>query len=78
MKVECLNLILPYVFLPELHASLCSEYEAASDARKLELEMKYGRQVIHRAVQETHSNRWLEDNSKQCPCCGTFIQVKYD
>ncbi|RUS90286.1 hypothetical protein EGW08_001975 [Elysia chlorotica] len=60
----------------ELHASLCAEYETASEARKLQLEMKYGRQVIHRAVQETHSNRWLEDNSKQCPCCGTFIQKK--
>lgn len=60
----------------ELHASLCAEYEAASDARKEELEMRYGKQAIHRAVQETHSNRWLENNSKQCPCCGTFIQKK--
>jgi E3 ubiquitin-protein ligase RNF14 len=58
----------------EMINKLCEDYEAASDSRRLELEMRYGKQVIKRALEETRSSKWLESNSKQCPCCSTFIQ----
>ncbi|KAH9499503.1 E3 ubiquitin-protein ligase rnf14 [Bulinus truncatus] len=60
----------------EMFAMLFDEYESSSAERRLELEMRYGKQVIQRAIEETKSNQWLESNSKQCPCCSTFIQKK--
>ncbi|KAH9499509.1 E3 ubiquitin-protein ligase rnf14 [Bulinus truncatus] len=61
-----------------MFAMLFDEYESSSAERRLELEMRYGKQVIQRAIEETKSNQWLESNSKQCPCCSTFIQVESD
>ncbi|CAL1536229.1 unnamed protein product [Lymnaea stagnalis] len=58
----------------EMFALLCEEYESSTSNRKQELEMRYGKQVIQRALEETKTNKWLESNSKQCPCCSTFIQ----
>lgn len=58
-----------------MFAMLYEQYETGSEDRRLELEKCYGKQVVQRAIEETRSNRWLESNSKQCPCCSTFIQV---
>lgn len=63
-------------YFSEMYGKLCEEYESSNGDRRLELEMRYGKQVIQRALEETRSNKWLETNSKQCPCCGTFIQVR--
>ncbi|KAK6976437.1 E3 ubiquitin-protein ligase RNF14-like isoform X2 [Biomphalaria glabrata] len=60
----------------EMFAMLYEQYETGSEDRRLELEKCYGKQVVQRAIEETRSNRWLESNSKQCPCCSTFIQKK--
>ncbi|CAG5123249.1 unnamed protein product [Candidula unifasciata] len=58
----------------EMLGKLCEEYESGNATRRLELEMRYGKQVIQRALDETKSSKWLETNSKQCPNCSTFIQ----
>ncbi|XP_005097488.1 E3 ubiquitin-protein ligase RNF14 isoform X2 [Aplysia californica] len=60
----------------DMFSTICKEYETSNASRKQELEVRYGKQVIQRALEETRSERWLESNSKQCPNCSTFIQKK--
>ncbi len=55
--------------------SLRDEYISASEEEKKFLEKRFGRRVIQKAVEESFSTEWLKDNCKQCPCCGTNIQV---
>lgn len=55
--------------------SLRDEYMSTSDEGKKFLEKRFGRRVIQKAVEESFSTDWLKDNCKQCPCCGTNIQV---
>ncbi|KAL4659747.1 E3 ubiquitin-protein ligase RNF14 [Arapaima gigas] len=50
------------------------EYMSASDDMKKFLEKRYGKQVIQRAVEESFSRDWLDENCKACPRCGTNIQ----
>ncbi|XP_076836345.1 E3 ubiquitin-protein ligase RNF14 [Brachyhypopomus gauderio] len=54
--------------------SLQEEYMSGSDEQKHFMEQRYGKQVIHRAVEESFSMKWLEENCKNCPRCGTHIQ----
>uniref|UniRef100_A0A4W4F8N1 RBR-type E3 ubiquitin transferase n=1 Tax=Electrophorus electricus TaxID=8005 RepID=A0A4W4F8N1_ELEEL len=54
--------------------SLQEEYVSGSEEEKRFLEQRYGKQVIHRAVEESFSRKWLEENCKNCPRCGTHIQ----
>ncbi|KAL6470407.1 hypothetical protein MHYP_G00215260 [Metynnis hypsauchen] len=54
--------------------NLQEEYLSASKEDQRFLEQRYGKQVIQRAVEESFSRKWLEENSKNCPCCGTHIQ----
>ncbi|XP_028838779.1 E3 ubiquitin-protein ligase RNF14 [Denticeps clupeoides] len=56
---------------------LRDEYLSATDEVKKFLEKRYGKQVIQRAVEESFSRDWLQENCKNCPRCGTNIQKVY-
>ncbi|XP_074650346.1 E3 ubiquitin-protein ligase RNF14-like [Tubulanus polymorphus] len=53
---------------------LRDEYLNADSAGKLFLEKRYGKRAIETAMEEIFSQEWLEEFSKQCPECGTYIQ----
>ncbi|KAK1161195.1 E3 ubiquitin-protein ligase RNF14-like isoform X1 [Acipenser oxyrinchus oxyrinchus] len=53
---------------------LRDEYLGSTDEGKKFLEQRFGKRVIQKAVEESHSQDWLEKNSKACPRCGTHIQ----
>ncbi|XP_020780703.1 E3 ubiquitin-protein ligase RNF14 [Boleophthalmus pectinirostris] len=53
---------------------LRDEYLAASEDGKKFMEMRFGKRVIQRAVEESFSRDWLSENCKNCPRCGTNIQ----
>ena len=63
-----------------LHADglvkLREEYLSADSATRKLLEKRYGKVTIQQALEESFSNEWLKQNSKQCPGCGAFIQVR--
>ncbi|XP_064205959.1 E3 ubiquitin-protein ligase RNF14 [Anguilla rostrata] len=54
--------------------SLRDEYVSASDETKKFLEQRFGKRVIQKAVEESFSRDWLDQNCKGCPRCGTNIQ----
>eukprot|EP00039_Didymoeca_costata_P026187 m.15202 g.15202 ORF g.15202 m.15202 type:complete len:450 (+) comp5317_c0_seq1:355-1704(+) len=49
------------------------EYPNASQERKTELELTYGKENILRIVNEIESELYLNENSKKCPGCGSHI-----
>ncbi|KAK6173372.1 hypothetical protein SNE40_016838 [Patella caerulea] len=53
---------------------LKEEYENADDEGKKFLEKKYGRRIIHQAIEESITREWLDNYTKPCPACGTSIQ----
>uniref|UniRef100_A0A0F7ZBB2 E3 ubiquitin-protein ligase RNF14 n=1 Tax=Crotalus adamanteus TaxID=8729 RepID=A0A0F7ZBB2_CROAD len=55
-------------------ADLRNEYLEADQTTKQFLEKRYGKRVIQKALEEMASKKWLECNSKSCPCCGTPIE----
>lgn len=55
--------------------NLQEEYLAGSEEQKKFLEQRFGKQVIQRAIEESFSMKWMEENSKNCPRCGCHIQV---
>lgn len=57
----------------EFH-KLQEEYLSGSEELKMFLEQRFGKQVIQRALDESSSVKWLEENSKNCPRCGCHIQ----
>lgn len=61
-------------FTDELR-NLRDEYlSATSEAQKF-MEQRFGKRVIQKAVEESFSRDWLNENCKCCPRCGTNIQV---
>ncbi|XP_077361887.1 E3 ubiquitin-protein ligase RNF14 [Festucalex cinctus] len=54
--------------------SLRDEYLSATAEGKKFLEQRFGKRVIQKAVEESFSRDWLNDNAKCCPYCGTNIQ----
>uniref|UniRef100_A0A3B3QTA8 RBR-type E3 ubiquitin transferase n=1 Tax=Paramormyrops kingsleyae TaxID=1676925 RepID=A0A3B3QTA8_9TELE len=54
--------------------SLREDYLSASAEGKRFLEQRYGKMVIQRAIEESFSREWLDQNCKGCPRCGTNIQ----
>ncbi|XP_077403130.1 E3 ubiquitin-protein ligase RNF14 [Vanacampus margaritifer] len=54
--------------------SLRDEYLSATAEAKKFLEQRFGKRVIQKAVEESFSRDWLNDNAKCCPYCGTNIQ----
>ncbi|XP_017348338.1 E3 ubiquitin-protein ligase RNF14 [Ictalurus punctatus] len=59
--------------IKELH-DLQEMYQGSSEEEKKFLEQRFGKQVIQRAIEESFSKDWLEENSKNCPQCGSHIQ----
>ncbi|XP_041375612.1 E3 ubiquitin-protein ligase RNF14-like [Gigantopelta aegis] len=55
-------------------SKLREEYQNASPEEKLFLEKRYGKRTIQQAVEESFTNEWLNQFSKQCPSCGAHIQ----
>lgn len=54
--------------------NLRDEYVSASDEGKKFMEQRFGKRVIQKAVEESFSRDWLNENCKSCPRCGTNIQ----
>lgn len=55
-------------------SNLKDEYLSASEEQKSFMEKRFGKRVIQKAVEESSSREWLDENSKECPCCSTNIQ----
>ncbi|XP_052795649.1 E3 ubiquitin-protein ligase RNF14-like [Mya arenaria] len=53
---------------------LREEYLSADKATKKLLEKRYGKVTIQQALEESFTNEWLNEHSKQCPSCGAHIQ----
>lgn len=53
---------------------LRDEYLSAGVEGKKFMEQRFGKKVIQRAVEESFSRDWLDENCKNCPRCGTNIQ----
>ncbi|XP_057677466.1 E3 ubiquitin-protein ligase RNF14 isoform X2 [Corythoichthys intestinalis] len=54
--------------------SLRDEYLSATVEGKKFMEQRFGKRVIQKAVEESFSRDWLNENCKNCPYCGTNIQ----
>lgn len=55
--------------------NLRDEYLSATADGKKFMEQRFGKRVIQKAVEESYSTDWLNENCKCCPRCGTNIQV---
>lgn len=55
--------------------NLRDEYLSATTEGKKFMEQRFGKRVIQKAVEESFSRDWLNENCKGCPRCGTNIQV---
>ncbi|XP_052279931.1 E3 ubiquitin-protein ligase RNF14-like [Dreissena polymorpha] len=53
---------------------LREEYLGADKATRQLLERRYGKITIQQALEESFTNEWLKEHSKQCPSCGAHIQ----
>ncbi|CAJ1063532.1 E3 ubiquitin-protein ligase RNF14 isoform X2 [Xyrichtys novacula] len=53
---------------------LRDEYLSASIEEQKFMEQRFGKRVIQKAVEESYSREWLDENCKACPRCGTNIQ----
>lgn len=56
--------------------NLRDEYLSATAEGKKFMEQRYGKKVIQKAVEESFTRDWLNENCKSCPRCGTNIQVR--
>ncbi|CAK6957270.1 E3 ubiquitin-protein ligase RNF14 [Scomber scombrus] len=54
--------------------NLKDEYLSATTEGKKFMEQRFGKRVIQKAVEESFSRDWLNENCKCCPRCGTNIQ----
>uniref|UniRef100_A0A3Q3WKI4 E3 ubiquitin-protein ligase RNF14 n=1 Tax=Mola mola TaxID=94237 RepID=A0A3Q3WKI4_MOLML len=54
--------------------NLRDEYLSATAEGKKFMEQRYGKKVIQKAVEESFTRDWLNENCKSCPRCGTNIQ----
>lgn len=52
-----------------------AEYDNGDEATKEFLEKKYGRKNLRRLFEDSCSEMWIFKNSKNCPSCGSSIQV---
>ncbi|XP_008331071.1 E3 ubiquitin-protein ligase RNF14 [Cynoglossus semilaevis] len=53
---------------------LRDDYLSATAQEQKFMEQRFGKRVIQKAVEESFSRDWLEENCKSCPRCGTNIQ----
>ena len=61
------------LILPSNVAEFKEKYLAAADEKR-QLEIRYGKATIHRALEEHDSAEYLASNSKVCPSCGALIE----
>ncbi|XP_040908018.1 E3 ubiquitin-protein ligase RNF14 isoform X2 [Toxotes jaculatrix] len=54
--------------------NLRDDYLSATSEGKKFMEQRFGKRVIQKAVEESFSRDWLNENCKCCPRCGTNIQ----
>ncbi|XP_039270841.2 E3 ubiquitin-protein ligase RNF14-like [Styela clava] len=55
---------------------VCEKYKDGDDKTRKELETKYGSKILRLTMQNLESEKWLTDNSKNCPGCGAAIEKK--
>lgn len=53
---------------------LVSEYQEASDDKKLQMEQRYGKKQLQTLVENTMSENWIQTNSQKCPKCKAAIE----
>ncbi|XP_017276852.1 E3 ubiquitin-protein ligase RNF14 [Kryptolebias marmoratus] len=54
--------------------NLRDEYLSATPEGQKFMEQRFGKRVVQKAVEESFSRDWLNENCKNCPRCGTNIQ----
>ncbi|XP_051171593.1 E3 ubiquitin-protein ligase RNF14-like [Leptopilina boulardi] len=54
--------------------SLMKEYKNASPEGKLQLEKRYGKKQLQLMIDNTMSENWITNNSKNCPHCKVAIE----
>ncbi|XP_013872295.1 E3 ubiquitin-protein ligase RNF14 [Austrofundulus limnaeus] len=54
--------------------NLRDEYLSATAEGQKFMEQRFGKRVVQKAVEESFSRDWLNENCKCCPRCGTNIQ----
>lgn len=52
------------------------EYKNASPEEKLQLEKRYGKKQLQLMIDNTMSENWISNNSKNCPHCKVAIEVR--
>ncbi|XP_078044143.1 E3 ubiquitin-protein ligase RNF14 isoform X2 [Augochlora pura] len=53
---------------------LVTEYQEASNERKLKMEQRYGKKQLQVLVENTMSENWIQGNSQRCPKCNVHIE----
>nr|NP_001123340.1 Zn-finger (RING/cysteine-rich C6HC)-7 [Ciona intestinalis]FAA00216.1 TPA: zinc finger protein [Ciona intestinalis] len=53
---------------------LCKEYESANEEKKKQMEKKYGRKVLCKALDDRATQAWMNNNTKPCPGCNASIE----
>lgn len=61
------------VYSAQMH-QLVTEYQEASNDRKLQLEQRYGKKQLQVLVENTMSENWIKCNSQRCPKCHVQIE----
>ena len=64
----------PCLIIPSNVAELKEKYLAATAEEKRQLEIRYGKTTLRRALEEHDSAEYLASNSKMCPSCGARIE----
>ncbi|XP_041704943.1 E3 ubiquitin-protein ligase RNF14 isoform X2 [Coregonus clupeaformis] len=66
-----------YVGIPQTEAGiqgLWEDYASGSEERRKFLEKRYGKHILNTVVEESLSEGWKGQNSKECPSCCANIQ----
>lgn len=61
--------------IPDDILKLKHEYDNGDDETREMLERKYGRKKLKKLFEDVRSEIWIHKNSKNCPNCGSSIQV---
>lgn len=69
--IFCVCLFLPVAGLQ----GLWEDYASGSEERRMFLEKRYGKHILNTVVEESLSEGWKGQNSKECPSCRANIQV---
>ncbi|XP_076626401.1 E3 ubiquitin-protein ligase RNF14 isoform X2 [Colletes latitarsis] len=61
------------VYSAETH-QLVTEYQEASNDKKLQMEQRYGKKQLQSLVDNAMSENWIKSNSQKCPKCNAAIE----